>query len=158
MFDIVTDSVFTLKNVQINVCEDSEYLLRCTGNRNARGWGKSGANGANCTFNAISQQLNGDVIYDSISNLTLNLTEGSTLTGAIIDDESCAGIGGEGRCEVMIDTASAWIVTGDSTIASLRNAGTLTDAEGKSVTIVGTDGTIYQQGESMWSVTVNEYI
>ena len=91
-----TDSVFTLKNVQINACADSEYLLRCTGNSNARGWGQSGANGANCTFNAINQQLNGDVIYDSISNLTFNLTEGSTLTGAIIDDESCAGDGGNG--------------------------------------------------------------
>ena len=153
-----TDSVFTLKNVQINVCEDSEYLLRCTGNRNARGWGQGGANGANCTFNAINQQLNGDVIYDSISNLTMKLTEGSTLIGAILDDESCAGEGGDGRCEVMIDETSTWIVTGDSTVTTLRNAGTLTDAEGRSVSIIGADGMVYQQGESMWSVTVDDYI
>ena len=153
-----TDSVFTLKNVQINACVDSEYLLRCTGNRNARGWGQSGKNGANCTFNAIDQQLSGDVIYDSISNLTLNLTEGSTLTGAILDDESCAGEGGEGGCEVVIDENSTWIVTGDSIVALLRNAGTVTDAEGKSVSIVDTDGTVYQQGESVWSVTVDELI
>lgn len=153
-----TNSVFTLKNVRINACADCEYLLRCTGNRNARGWGQSGANGANCTFNAISQQLNGDVIYDSISNLTLNLTEGSRLTGAILDDESCAGEGGDGRCEVVIDADSRWIVTGDSTVALLKNAGTLVDEEGRSVTIVGADGTVYQQGESKWSVTVDELI
>ena len=54
--------------------------------------------------------------------------------------------------------ASAWIVTGDSIVALLRNAGTVTDAEGKSVSIVDTDGTVYQQGESVWSVTVDELI
>ncbi len=63
-----TDSVFTLRNVQIIAADDSEYLLRCTGNSNARGWGHSGSNGANCVFNAIDQVLNGNIVYDSMSS------------------------------------------------------------------------------------------
>ena len=34
-----TDSEFTLKNVSIQTADDCEYLLRVTGNQNARGWG-----------------------------------------------------------------------------------------------------------------------
>ena len=64
-----TDSEFTLKNVSIQTADDCEYLLRVTGNQNARGWGQTGSNGANCTFTAIEQALNGKVVWDSISNL-----------------------------------------------------------------------------------------
>lgn len=152
-----TDSVFTLKNVHIAAADDSEYLLRCTGNSNARGWGRAGSNGANCVFNAIGQELNGNVIYDSISNLTFSLTEGSSLTGAIIDDESCAGKGGNGQCTVTIDAASGWIVTEDSNLSVLENYGTIQDTDGNTVTIVDTDGNVLQQGNGPITITVNEY-
>lgn len=64
-----TDSEFTLKNVSIQTADDCEYLLSVTGNQNARGWGQTGSNGANCTFTAIEQALNGKVVWDSIPNL-----------------------------------------------------------------------------------------
>lgn len=51
--------------------------------------------GASCVFTAIKQELNGNVVYDSIANLTFSLTEGSVLIGAVLDDESCSGEGGK---------------------------------------------------------------
>ena len=43
-----TESDITLKDVDITYNNDNEYFLRCTGNNNERGWGESGANGADC--------------------------------------------------------------------------------------------------------------
>lgn len=82
------DSALVLSGVEIKA-EASDYFLRCTGNR--RGWGVSGGNGANCRFTGIAQEMPGDVVWDSISNLSLYLTAGSHLRGAVIQDESCAG-------------------------------------------------------------------
>ena len=152
-----TDSVFTLRGVDIVAAEDCEYFLRCTGNANQRGWGATGTNGANCVFTAIRQDMDGDVLWDSISNLDLYLTEGSVLTGAVIDDESCAGEGGDGGCRVVIDETSTWVVTGDSTLTALECAGAIVDAEGGSVTIAGSDGTVYVQGDSGITVTVDSF-
>ena len=149
-----TESTFTLKNVEITAAEDSEYFLKCTGNTNKRGWGSAGANGADSVFTGISQEMNGDVIWDSISTLELNLTEGSVLTGAIIDDETWAGEGGDGSCTVNISEDSTWIVTGDSTVTTLNAEGTIVDADGNAVSIVGTDGTVYAEGSSPYTVTV----
>ena len=86
-----TESEFTLQNVLIKAAKDCEYLLQCTGNANARGWGSTGENGAKCTFNAIRQSMEGNVIWDSISTLDFYLTEGSALAGAVINDESWSG-------------------------------------------------------------------
>jgi len=152
-----TESVFVLRGVEIETAADSEYILRVTGNSNQRGWGTSGANGADCDFTAIAQQLNGDVIWDSISTLDLYLTEGSVLTGAVIDDESWAGNGGSGYSRVVIDASSAWTVTGNSTVTTLENAGSITDPAGNPVSVIGTDGTVYVTGNSEYTVTVSSY-
>ena len=152
-----TESVFTIKDVTIEADGDCEYFLRCTGNQNQRGWGQTGANGADCVFTAIDQNMDGDVIWDSISTLNLFVTESSVLTGAVIDDESCAGDGGDGYCRVVIDGTSAWIVTGDSTVTTLECAGNITDENGELVTIVGTDGTVYRQGDSDVTITVGTF-
>ena len=152
-----TESVFVIRNVEIEQSEDSEYFLRVTGNANQRGWGKSGANGADCDFTAIAQKMEGDVIWDSISTLDLYLTEGSVLTGAVVDEESCAGEGGNGYARIVIDGSSSWIVTGNSSVTALECAGTITDADGNTVTIIGTDGTVYVQGNSTYRVTVSSF-
>ena len=152
-----TESVFVVQNVEIEQSDDSEYFLRVTGNSNKRGWGKSGANGADCDFTAIAQQMNGDVVWDSISTLDLYLTESSVLTGAVIDDESCAGDGGSGYARVVIDGSSSWIVTGNSSVTNLECAGTIADTAGNTVTIIGTDGTVYVQGNSEYTITVSSF-
>ena len=152
-----TECTIALKDVDITYNDDSEFFLQCTGNNNQRGWGQSGANGSDCNFTADSQDMKGNVIWDSISDLDFYMTNGSTLEGAFVNDESNAGNGGDGYCNVVIDKDSTWTVTGDSTITSLSNAGTITDADGKTVSIVGIDGTTYVEGDSDYTITVGSY-
>ena len=152
-----TESDITLNAVDITYNNDNEYFLRCTGNNNERGWGESGANGADCDFTAISQDMEGDVIWDTISQLDFYMTDGSNLTGAIVDDESFAGNGGDGYCNVYVSDDSTWTVTGDSTVSTLSNDGTVVDDSGKTVTIKGTDGTVYAEGDSDYTITVDKY-
>ena len=152
-----TECTITLKDVDITYNDDNEFFLQCTGNNNQRGWGQSGANGSDCNFTADSQDMKGNVIWDSISDLDFYMTNGSTLEGAFVNDESNAGNGGDGYCNVVIDKDSTWTVTGDRIITSLSNAGTITDADGKTVSIVGTDGTTYVEGDSDYTITVGSY-
>ena len=152
-----TESTFILNNVGITYAQDNPFFLQVTGNSNARGWGSAGSNGADCLFTAITQDMEGDVIWDSISQLDLYMTDNSTLTGAIVQDETWAGNGGDGYCSVVIDSTSTWVVTGDSTLTSLSSAGTIVDEDGETVTVVGTDGTVYAEGSSAYTVTVENY-
>ena len=152
-----TECTITLDGVDITYTPDSEFFLRCTGNDNARGWGTAGANGSDCLFTAINQDMDGDVVWDSISNLDFYMTDNSTLTGAFVNDETYAGEGGDGYCNVTIDMGSTWIVTGDSTLSSLSSEGTIVDEEGNTVTIQGSDGTVYEDGESQYTITVDSY-
>lgn len=152
-----TESTFLLSGVDIAYADDSEFFLRCTGNENRRGWGSVGSNGADCLFTAKEQEMQGDVVWDSVSDLDFYMTDGSTLTGAVVDDESCAGEGGDGVCNFYISDDSTWVVTGDSTLTDLQCAGTITDENGNTVSVVGTDGTVYVDGDSEWTVTVESY-
>ena len=152
-----TESTFNLENVDITYAEENDFFLKVTGNSNARGWGSAGENGAKCTFTATDQKMEGDIIWDSISTLDFVMNGSSTLTGAILDDESNAGNGGDGYCNLTITQDSTWVVTGDSTLTSLTNQGTIVDENGKTVTIQGTDGTIYVQGDSNLTVTTASY-
>lgn len=152
-----TESNFYLENVKITQSDDAEYFLRVSGNNNQRGWGTSGSNGADTNFTANDQEMTGDVIWDSISKLDFYMENGSVLTGAVVDDETYAGNGGSGYANMYIDSGSAWIVTGDSTVTNLYNAGTIRDADGNTVTIKGTDGTVYVQGTSSYTITVSSY-
>ena len=152
-----TESTFLLSGVDITGAADSEFLLRCTGNANQRGWGASGANGADCHFTGSDQMLEGDVIWDSISHLDFYLTQGSVLTGAVLQDESCAGDGGDGYANLYIEEGSTWVVTGDSVLTSLQCAGTIVDADGNTVSVTGADGTVYVSGTSPYTITVQSY-
>ena len=152
-----TESTITLSDVNITYADDSEFFLKCTGNSNQRGWGESGANGADCLFTATKQEMQGDVVWDSISQLDFYMTDGSTLTGAVTDDESNAGNGGDGYCNLYIGEGCIWTVTGDSTLTGLSNSGTIVDEKGNAVTVKGTDGTVYVEGESDYTITVNSY-
>lgn len=152
-----TESTITLSDVDLTNAPDSEFLLRCSGNANKRGWGKTGENGAKCLFTAINQEMEGDVIWDSISELNYYLTAQSTWKGAILQDETYAGEGGSGFCNIYIEEGSTWTVTGDSVISTLQNSGTILDDTGKTVTIKGSDGTVYVTGEGDYTITVDAY-
>jgi len=74
-----------------------------------------------------------------------------------VRDDTYSGGEGDGYCSLYIDETSSWIVTGDSTLTNLYCAGTITDADGNTVSIVGTDGTTYVEGDSQYTITVDSY-
>lgn len=152
-----TECTLTLDSVDITYAPDSEFFLRCTGNTNQRGWGQTGNNGSDCLFTAINQEMQGDVVWDSISDLDFYITDNSTLTGAIIDDETYAGNGRDGYCNVYLAEGCTWTVTGDSTVSSIESEGSIVDADGKTVSIVATDGTTYVEGDSQYTITTGSY-
>lgn len=152
-----TESTFYLSDVDITYSDSNDFFLKCTGNSNARGWGQSGANGADCIFTADNQDMTGNIIWDSISKLDFDMTNGSTLIGAFVQDESNAGNGGDGYANLTIDKTSTWIVIGDSTLSSLTNHGLIEDADGKTVTIKDANGNVLVEGTSNYTITVDSY-
>ena len=103
-----------------------------------------------CTLTAIAQVLRGNAMLEGASSLTLYLTESSVWTGCIqAGDDACA--------DVYLDENSSWVVTADSRIRSLQCTGAVTDAQGQNATILGSDGTVYLQGEGSVTVTVDTY-
>ncbi len=110
-----TNTVITLNEVTI-VNEDAENVLLsvCTD-----GW--SGA-GNTATLHASKQALSGTILVGSDSTLTLNLTEGSTFTGAI-SGEITNAVGtvvstSAGTVHVTLDGTSSWTLTADTYITS----------------------------------------
>lgn len=152
-----TESSILLSDVDINYSDDDDFFLQVTGNTNQRGWGTAGENGAQCIFTGDNQEMEGTIVYDSISTLDFYMTNGSTLTGNFVDDETYAGNGGDGYCNVYLSDDSTWVVTADSEIDDLYNAGTIVDENGDIVSIVGTDGTVYVEGTSSYTITVASY-
>lgn len=152
-----TESTFYLSGVDLSYSDSNDFLLKCTGNSNARGWGSSGANGADCEFTTDAQTMAGKIIWDSISQLDVSLENKSTWTGSFVQDESNAGNGGDGYANLTIDSSSTWIVDGDSTLSSLTCKGTITDEDGNTVTVKGSDGTTYVEGTSDYTITVSSY-
>ena len=152
-----TESTFYLSGVDLSYSDSNDFLLKCTGNSNARGWGSSGANGADCEFTADAQTMAGKIIWDSISQLDVSLENKSIWTGSFVQDESNAGNGGDGYANLTIDSSSTWIVDGDSTLSSLTCKGTITDEDGNTVTVKGSDGTTYVEGTSDYTITVSSY-
>lgn len=147
-----TESTFELSNVDIHYADENAFFLKCTGNRNARGWGAQGSNGADCTFTAKNQEMQGDVIWDSISSLKFSMSDGSVLTGAFIQDESNVKTGGSGYADVTLDASSRWIVTGNSTVRNLSSKGVILDDKGNTVTVELKDGTVVSKGDSAYTI------
>lgn len=150
-----TESKIYLENVDITAAEDSEFFLQCTGNANQRGWGASGSNGADCLFTAVSQEMDGDVIWDEISTLDFYITQGSVLKGCVIKNTNYSS--DEGYARLYISSDSSWTVTGNSLVTDLYCAGTILDENGQAVSVIGDDGTVYVEGDSEYTVTVSNY-
>lgn len=135
-----THSVVNLKNVAIKNNDDDAYLIRVTGNSASRGWGKAGSNGAQVEFNASNQTLEGNIVVDTISTLDLTLSDNSTFTGTvnIIDNEQ-GGTAVSDNAKVTVEKGSTWTLTGDCTLSSLENNGTI-NYNGHTITLA--DGTV----------------
>ena len=131
------EAVFTSKNSTITTNKgDSFYVTNTTAtinlennkivNNDSTGnflriqkdsWGRSGSNGGTVTLNMTNQSVTGNIVVDSISNLTMNLTNKSTFKGTINSSN-------EGEVNLTLDKTSTIVLTGDTYIKSLTNADT----------------------------------
>jgi hypothetical protein len=119
----------SLKGVAI--ASSSPVLL----NASADSWGTSGSNGGTVTFTAEDETLNGSILADDISSVTVTLQNGTTLTGALNPGNTAKLL------SLSIDSTSTWNVTADSYLSVLSDAGGIS---GTSVTnIVGNGYNVY---------------
>lgn len=83
----------------------------------ADAWGNTGSNGGTVTLNMTNQTASGNIVVDSISKLTMNLSSGSSFSGTINSDNA-------GEVELSLDSSSSITLTGDTYVKSLTNADT----------------------------------
>lgn len=112
-----TNAVITLEGVEI-VNEDAENILLSVC---ADGW-SGGSNTA--TLKAKQQELTGAIKVGSDSELTLELTNGSSFVGSIdgnITNASGKTVSTEtGKVSVTLDSTSTWTLTGDSYVTEFN--------------------------------------
>ena len=128
-------AIFTSKNSTITTNKgDSFYITNTTATINLENnkiinndnagnfiriqkdsWGNSGSNGGTATLNLTNQEVDGNVVVDSISSLTINMSNTSSLKGTINNSN-------EGEVNITLDETSSLTLTGDSYIKSLNNA------------------------------------
>lgn len=135
-----TQCVLILSGVSIVNNEEDGYFLLVSGNDASQGWGEAGSNGAQVAFTADEQTFEGDIAVDSISTLTMALTNGSVYTGAvnIIENEQ-DGSAVEINAIITIDSGSVWNLTGNCRVTSVMNGGTI-NFNGYTITLA--DGTV----------------
>ena len=78
-------------------------------------WGNSGSNGGDVTLNLTKQKVTGNIVVDSISTLSMSLTNCSSYEGTINKDNTTKMI------SLTLDKTSKLKLTGDSYITSLNN-------------------------------------
>jgi len=81
-------------------------------------WGKAGENGGHLTLRASNQALSGNIVADSISTIALDMTNGSSLVGAVNTNNSAKEV------TLKLSKDSSWTLTGDSYVKSLTNEDT----------------------------------
>lgn len=108
-----THSIITLNNVNLTLA-DGTYLIVIAGNDGSRGWGSAGSNGGICEVNFNEETVSGDIMVDSISEMNLSISDGSSYTGAINSDGTAAS-----ALSVTIDDTSTWTLSGDSYVTEL---------------------------------------
>lgn len=135
-----THSVITLSGVTLSNEDTSANLMTIAGNSASHGWGTAGSNGAQVELTADAQTLSGAITVDSISTLDFTLKNGSSFTGTInIVDNADGGTAVDDNAVVTIEEGSTWTLTGNCTLTSLTNNGTI-NFNGYTITLA--DGTV----------------
>ena len=106
-----TTSVINLNNNTIINNDSDGYLLRAK----TDSWGNSGSNGGIVTFNCTNQELIGDIVADNVSEITINLTEESSLEGTINGENTAKSI------TLKLDNSSKLKLTGDTYVTSFED-------------------------------------
>lgn len=135
-----THSVITLSGVTLSNEDTSANLMTIAGNSASHGWGTAGSNGAQVELTANAQTLSGAITVDGISTLDFTLKNGSSFTGTInIVDNADGGTAVDDNAVVTIEEGSTWTLTGNCTLTSLTNNGTI-NFNGYTITLA--DGTV----------------
>lgn len=135
-----THCILNLTGVTLKNEDTSGCLLRVCGNSASHGWGTAGSNGAQVEMTCDAQTLNGSILVDTISTLSLTLKNGSSLTGTInITDNAEGGTAVSDNAVVTIESGCTWTLTGNCTITSLTSNGTI-NFNGYTITLA--DGTV----------------
>lgn len=118
-----TDCTIQLDNVKIQNEDPAGALLRISGNSGSRGWGKAGANGGRARFTVQNQQMEGNILVDSISHLSMTLGKNSRWDGALLQETNDQGHDNDAGADLTIEKGATWNMTADSTVHTLRNEG-----------------------------------
>ncbi|SFT85037.1 hypothetical protein SAMN02910356_02408 [Selenomonas sp. GACV-9] len=97
-----TTAVANLENTQL--CQAGDVLVNATSDR----WGSEDKNGGIFTLNACNQQLNGKILANNLSQVTLNLGNGANWTGSFNEDYQAD------KAVLQLSKAASWNVTADS--------------------------------------------
>lgn len=136
-----THGRITLVNTSIQQDADKP-VLTATGNDGTFGWGEAGSNGGHVQLVLQKQNLTGNILVDSISDVNVNLTEASTWTGAIhIVPNAEGGMAYATNADIFISEGSTWNLTEDSEATTVSNLGTI-NYNGHKITLA--DGTVMQ--------------
>ena len=132
-----TNAIINLNGVKI-VNNDSDNILLSVC---ADGWN---GDSNNATLNADSQELSGIIKVGDDSQLTLNLTNGSTfkgsIDGAITNAKGTTVTTEVGTVNVKLDSTSTWTLTADTYITSF---------DGDASNIVSNGYTLYVNGTAL---------
>ena len=130
----------TLSGVSLVNKDTDAYLMNIRGNSASRGWGTAGSNGAQVAFTADGQTLSGAIAVDTISTLNMTLKGNSTFTGTVnITENEANGAAVSDNAVITVESGSTWNLTGNCTVTSLTNNGTI-HFNGYTITLA--DGTV----------------
>ena len=104
-----TKAKITVENNTITNNDSSGNFIRIQKDS----WGNSGSNGGEVSLKLINQKVTGNIVVDSISNLTMNLTKESSYEGTINSNNEAKEI------KIVLDKNSKIKLTGDSYISEL---------------------------------------
>lgn len=106
-----TTATINLENNKITNIDSEGNFLRIQKDS----WGNSGSNGGTVKLNLTNQNVNGNIVVDSISTLTMSLKNNSSFKGTINNSN-------EGNVVLVLDKTSSITLTGDTYVKSLKNS------------------------------------
>ena len=113
------DTFYITNTTTINLTNNTIVNNDKTGNflrAQADSWGNNNSNGGNVTLSLDNQEVEGNIVIDSISTLDMSIKNKSSYVGTINKDNSAKEI------TLSLDKTSSIKLTGDSYVTKLDNA------------------------------------
>ena len=107
-----TTAAATLENTEL--VQSGDILVKVTSDR----WGSTGKNGGDFTLTAKNQRLQGRILANNISKVTLNLGAQASFTGTINEDYQAE------TANITLDKDAVWNLTADAYVTAITDAAT----------------------------------